>query len=78
MSGAMVVSKDLTLFFREHLENMPGQMLINFSVSRNGLGGLGGRVVIPIMIAAMANKNAAKLLDLPDQIAMFHASSSSA
>ena len=66
------------LFLREHLKDVFGQMLINFPVSRNGLGDLGEGIVIPIMVASMTNKNTAKFPDLLHEIAVFHASSSSA
>jgi len=66
------------LFIRELPEDAFCQILINFSMPWNWLRNLGGGVVIPIMVAAMTNKNTAECLDLLNQIAMFHASSSSA
>ena len=66
------------LFFRKHFENMLRKMIFYFFMSRNRLRNFGVWIVIPIMVATMTDKNAAELFDFLDQIAMFHASSSSA
>ena len=57
---------------------MPGQMFLDFAVARHGLSNLGGWILIPIVPAAVTDKNTAKFFNLFDQVTMFHASSNSA
>jgi len=53
-------------------------MLLDLAVARDRLRDLGGRILIPVVLAAVADEDAAKLFNFPDEVAMFHASSSSA
>lgn len=49
-------------------------MFFDLAVARHGLRDFGGWILIPIMLAAVTDENAAQAFNLYDQIAMFHAS----
>ncbi len=54
------------------------KILIDLGVTRNWLASFGSWVLIPIMLATVANENSTLLLQGADQIASLHANSSSA
>jgi hypothetical protein len=62
----------------QHLQDALGEMLIDISVSGNGLGNLCGGVVIPVVLPAVANKHAAARFELPDEVFPLHRSDNSA
>lgn len=62
----------------QHFQNMPGEMLLDLAMPRDGLRHFGSRVLIPAVPPAVADEDAAEVFDLPDEIAVLHATSSSA
>ena len=52
-------------------------MFFNFAVARNGLQYTGYGVAVPIVLAPVADENAAEAFDLADKIDTFHATSRS-
>lgn len=62
----------------QFLKNVTGEMFVDLSVAGDRLTGRGSRILIPIVLASMANEDASVLLKLPDEVVAFHASSSSA
>ena len=62
----------------QFLENVAGEMLFDLSVARNRLTGTGLRVLLPVVPAAGPNEDTPVLLNLPDEVAPFHAIWSSA
>jgi len=57
----------------ELLENVPGEILVDLAVTGNRLTGACSRILIPIVPAAVADEDAAALLNLPDEVQTFHA-----
>jgi hypothetical protein len=63
---------------RKFFQNVTGQMFLDFAVARHGLRYFCGGILIPIMPAAVPDKNATEFSNFFDEVTMFHASSSSA
>jgi hypothetical protein len=57
---------------------VPCKVLLDFAVARHWLRDFRGGILMPVMSAAVTDENTAKFLDLLDEVAVFHASSSSA
>ena len=57
----------------QHFDNVFRQGIFDFAVPGNGLARLGRRVMIPVVISAMADEQAAHCLDGPDQCGALHA-----
>jgi hypothetical protein len=53
----------------EHLEDVLGQRLFDFSMAWDRLADTRSRVLIPIVPSTMPNQDAAVLLDLTDEVA---------
>ena len=51
---------------------MPGQILVDFSVSWDGLGYLGGGILIPVVFSPVPDEYAPHPLDFSDQVFSFH------
>jgi hypothetical protein len=49
----------LKFCFAQHFYYVTGEVFVNFGVARDGLRGFGFGIVPPIMVAAMAQENAA-------------------
>lgn len=49
----------------------------NLIVARDGLRFLGFRVGVPVMICTMPNQDAAKFLNLPDEVSPLHSATTS-
>jgi hypothetical protein len=54
-----------------------GQVLVNLAVSGHSLTNLGDRILIPVVLGAVADEHRSLILDLADQIATLDATSSS-
>ena len=52
------------------------QHLVDLGMPRNGLGNLGLGILISVVLAAVADEHRAGFLNLADQVAPFHTSSS--
>lgn len=52
-------------------------MLLDFPVTRDGLGDLGDRILIPIVLASVPDEHPSRSFDLLNQLVPFHAISSS-
>ena len=61
----------------EHSDNMPGEILLDFPVSGNGLGHASAGISIPIVLALMPNQGAAQFFEGFDQVMSFHDTTSS-
>ena len=72
------MSKFESLECLELSQDVTGEMLIDFPVSRDRLAGSGFGILIPVVAPATAQKDAAALLQLPDQVDTFQAMFSSA
>jgi hypothetical protein len=56
---------------------MPSEMFIDLVVPGDRLANFCLRILIPIVLSAMSDENCTLLFDFLDQLASFHASSSS-
>ena len=54
-------------------ENVAGEMVFDFTVTRNGLTGTGSRILISVVPCAVAEEDATALFDLPDEVDPLHA-----
>lgn len=61
----------------QHADDMPGQVVLDFSMTWNRLGDTRGRVAVPVVLAAMVYHNAAHSLDRLDQVRPLHETMSS-
>ena len=52
---------------------MPRQVLLDFLVTRDGLGNFGDRILIPIVFASVPDEHSSRSFDFLDQLAPFHA-----
>ena len=52
-------------------------MFLDFAVAGHGLRDFRGRILIPVVFAAVTDENAAKFINLSDEVPVLHASSSS-
>ncbi len=59
-------------------EDALGEHLIDFCMTGHRLRNLRLRILIPIVLPAVPDKNCASFFDLPDKVAAFHANSSCA
>src|ERR1017187_8292037 len=57
----------------EFFDDMPGQVILDLTMSWHRLGDTGIRVAIPIVLAAVTDEHAAQCFDALDQIDTFHA-----
>ena len=57
----------------QFLEDVFGKMVFNLIMARYRLAHAGFRVLIPIMLSAVAYKSTAEFLDLSDQLGSLHA-----
>lgn len=55
----------------QHFQNAFRKMLVDLGVSRNRLRNLRGGVVIPVVLSAVANQQAANSFELPDEVFLF-------
>ena len=69
-------SQGLVVSVLEHLEDVLGQRLFDFSMAWDRLADTRSRVLIPIMPFTVSNENAAVLLDLTNEVATLHDSCS--
>src|ERR1051325_3430004 len=76
-SAFVRVGSSAVLGVREFTNDRPCQMLIYFTMPRNRLANFRLRILIPVMLPTVTDKNGTLLLNLPDQIATLHATSSS-
>ena len=56
---------------------MPGEIFFDLVVPRHRLASFGFGILIPIVLSAMSDENCTLLFDSLNQLASFHASSSS-
>jgi len=62
----------------EHLEDVLGQRLFDFSMAWDRLADTRSRILIPIVPSTVSNEDAAVLLDLTNKVAPLHDTCSSA
>ena len=62
----------------EHFQNVPCEMLLDLAVPRHRLRHFIRGILIPVVPPAVANEDASEFLDLPDEVAVLHATSNSA
>ena len=65
-------------FILQHLNDMSGQVLFDFSMSRNGLGHPRLWILIPVVPCSVAYEYAPHVRQPPDQVPTFHGTSNSA
>lgn len=63
---------------RQHLQDALCEMLIDFGVSRYGLRHFRDRIMIPIVLATVANKDTTTCFKLPNKVFALHRRVSSA
>ncbi len=68
----------ISLRICQHLQNASGQMFVDFGVSGNRLGHFRDGVVIPVVLSAVANKQAPTSFKLTNEVFALHRSVSSA
>ena len=61
----------------QHADDVPSQVVLDFSMTWNRLRDTRGRVAVPVVLAAMAYQNAAHPLDRLDQVRSLHETLSS-
>ncbi len=57
----------------QFLDNVPGKVVFDFPVTRDGLTGACPRILIPIMTSTMAYENTPALFKLANEIDSLHA-----
>lgn len=59
------------IYLFQFLDDMSGEMFVYFCMTRNWLGNLCFRILVPVMSPAMPDKDATKLFNLFDQVFSF-------
>jgi len=54
------------------LENVPGEIVVDFAVPGHGLGDTRLGILVPIVLAAVPNEPATGFFELADQVGSFH------
>ena len=57
---------------------MPRKVFFDFTMAGNWLGNFGNGILIPVVLAAVADEDTAEFLNFGNQVAVLHASSRAA